>query len=745
MKAKRTLLLVMLLCIGGMIGHAPLWAKKVEVAKAENVARHHLQAKSALRSSGGKLQLAKTAVRQRSGQLRSGAAGETVCYYVFNVNGGSNQGFIIVSGDDIARPVLGYSDNGAYDESNLPSNFVYWMDGLSQQIASAVENNAPQSTEAKAEWDSYLGGNSLRAASPVVGPLLQTQWNQSPIYNDLCPTINGGKALTGCVATAMAQIMKYYNHPAKGTGSSAAYTTETTGKSIPAVPFNVNYDWGNMINDYGSGTSPTNAQKTAVATLMYHCGVSVKMDYGLDGSAAAASDGLKALTTHFGYDNSIATKDRRYYNDAVWGDMLREQLDARLPVLYDGFDSRTNSGHAFVCDGYDNADKFHLNWGWGGSHDGYFVTTALNSGNGTYNENQNIHINIKPDEGGVPPPYELKLFKDNLTTSATAVDRGKSFTVNGCWKNVGMSPFSGGVGIAIVDNDDAILEIIGITQFTGSLASGYFFNSDVNCAVSSAITPGSYKLRAVVKPAGGSNWEIVTGAAGLVDKLDITVNEAMVPDNSDLKLYNGSNPAFVLTPNPISQGSSLSVEFGLLNNTGTGAFSGEIELGLYTNDVLVEVIEKRNLSVPNGNSYYTYTFNSSKITAAGGTYTMILYQKATTGVRKKVANYSTYLNSMEVTVNGTSETTAIETTGEADKIAVYPNPARDDLFIKSDTPIEKIEIFDISGRTVETWRAASLQQGNSQTINVSHLHNGIYFVKISGNGKIIGTTKLIKN
>ncbi|GHT48427.1 hypothetical protein AGMMS49965_26590 [Bacteroidia bacterium] len=124
----------------------------------------------------------------------------------------------------------------------------------------------------------------------------------------------------------------------------------------------------------------------------------------------------------------------------------------------------------------------------------------------------------------------MKLFKDNLTTSATAVDRGQSFTVKGCWLNVGMSPFSGDVGIAIVNNNDAILEIIGLTQFTESLNVGYFSNRVVNCAVSSAITPGSYKLRTVIKPAGGSNWEIVTGAAGLVDKLDITVNAAMVPD-----------------------------------------------------------------------------------------------------------------------------------------------------------------------------------------------------------------------
>ena len=366
-------------------------AEKVDLEKAERIAQRYVESRQRLQTKAGvRLKYTATNRREHYGRIQRTTTPndqDTVYYYVFD----AGNGFVIVAGDDAVRPILGYSINGNYNENNLPPNFACWMNNLQQEIADTQMQKLPQTEVVRQEWDRYMSGIVKNDATSAVGPLLQTKWSQGAPYNNQCPSYGGTRCVTGCVATTMAQIMKYHQQPARGSGKSEAHTTTTLKIDIPSVDFEVNYDWENMLDVY-TDTADT-IQQNAVATLMYHCGVSVKMDYA-DESGASSALVPKALTTYFGYDKSMMLISRGGYDITGWETLIREQIDMGLPVFYAG--SNPCTGHAFVCDGYDNTGLFHFNWGWGGSNDGYFVTTSLNPGQ-IFNNGHEIIINIKPD------------------------------------------------------------------------------------------------------------------------------------------------------------------------------------------------------------------------------------------------------------------------------------------------------------------------------------------------------------
>jgi hypothetical protein len=359
-----------------------LSAKKIDMENAERIALNHIASKN--------LQLRNTSVTPENRLNLVKSASPENNYYVFNRANGN--GFIIVSGDDVAMPILGYSNSGSYDENNLVPSCAYWLNALQHEIAFAIENDMAQTEKVRMAWERYLNGNNratLRAGTVIVEPLIQTHWGQEEPYNNLCPNtqFSARNLPTGCVATAMAQVMKYYNYPLQGTGASSEYQTTGSEKiNIPSVAFNVPYDWDNMLNNY-FGTETT-AQKNAVATLMYHCGVSIYMDYQFGGSASSIIYVAKALPKYFLYDASILEIDRDCFDDITWNNILKEQLDKGQPVYYEG------GQHAFICDGYDEEEYFHFNWGWSGDKDGWYLTTALapgpggtGSGSGKYDSN----------------------------------------------------------------------------------------------------------------------------------------------------------------------------------------------------------------------------------------------------------------------------------------------------------------------------------------------------------------------
>lgn len=368
--------------------------------------------------------------------------------YIFNCN----PGFVVMAADDCVQPILGYSLTGKFVAEGMPENVHDWLQGYNDDIQSAIDNNMRATSETTKMWKDLAEGNSKAGkATVVVAPLIQTKWNQNKYYNNLCPAISdgpNGHAYTGCTVTAMAQIMKYYNYPSKGIGS---HSYNWNGQILSADFGSTYYDWDNMADYYNyyydnNGTlhwlpTPSSTEITAVATLMYHCGVSVNMNYSSSGSGASLYNAANALKYYFNYSTNLERKAKSSYEDDEWKDMVKNELNASRPLQYAGYNPEGSGGHAFVCDGYDNADYFHFNWGWAGHYDGYFSLSNLNTGanssdpgagNGVYTRDQEAIFGIQPVQCSASAPYNLTYSLSgiqDLTLSWTSANGAASYNI----------------------------------------------------------------------------------------------------------------------------------------------------------------------------------------------------------------------------------------------------------------------------------------------------------------------------
>ena len=493
-------------------------AKHVEVEKAVSVAQYLIELQFDTQIKGDKLILAYTATNSKSSE-------SPVIYYVFNVE--NEQGFVIISGDDIARPVLGYSVTGKYECENLPPNFEAWMDDIFNAISEGIESKISYDDQILEEWNAYLNKNaSYFKGTRAVNALISTTWDQDNPYYNQCPLWNSQRCLTGCVATSMAQIMKYHNHPAQGTGSSLQYNTTTLGINVPSVNFAVNYNFGSM-----GGATPTNStQQFNVAQLMYHCGVSVQMDYSPNASGASSVNVGKAITNHFGYDKTIRYEQRAYFTDAQWISMLKQELDASRPMYYAGNDSEY--GHAFVCDGYNNQNQFHFNWGWSGYYNGYYAVNPMP--NNFFPFGNVIYSGWKPNVGG-NQPYQIYLYYNtNLSASVSVVQHLQNFTASAQFFNAGWTDFPGGTySIGLFNSSGDLIEVIGNYSVSATLLAGYFYITPftINCQVPLTVSPGNYTIKAITKATGTTEWVVARGTNVFELPLQVTGSGATLNVN----------------------------------------------------------------------------------------------------------------------------------------------------------------------------------------------------------------------
>ncbi len=438
---KRTLAL----CLISMLA-VSAWAERVSQDDAATVANNFMNAGTS--QSGAMKAPAKRMV------LKKAAQAEESQFYVYeNADG---EGWVMVAANDVVQPILAYSKTGQFNVNNQPSNVKVWLGGYNKQIKFAEENKVEATEEVKTAWRKLRTSPPVTAmGNVVVAPLIKTTWDQDDPYWKYCPKKGSTNTYVGCVATAMAQVMNYWKWPDQGEGSYS-YTSDMNSLSCSADFGSTTYDWANMVDHYttyysGSSTisvsTPTTAQKDAVATLMYHCGVAVEMDYGTSsqgGSGAqtiypnASQTNLKcaanALWNNFRYKKSTL---KCYYrpggygysavNDATWLNLLKTELDAARPIMYAGADNE--GGHSFVCDGYDDQNYFHFNWGWSGYCDGYYTvnnmvpgTGGSGAGNGSYNDDQDIIIGIIPDKPDVTITWSIQGVTSTTTqTSGTLV------------------------------------------------------------------------------------------------------------------------------------------------------------------------------------------------------------------------------------------------------------------------------------------------------------------------------------
>ena len=320
--------------------------------------------------------------------------------YLFTPEQGT--GFILVSANDAVRPVLAYSASASFPVDSIPEHVALWIEGYSREIKAFAE--AEPSPSVKVLWAAAPKSNGQ-----AVAPLMTTTWNQSPRYNAMCPwsASDSAHAVTGCVATATTQIMKYWNHPAKGYGSHS-YNSPMGPLS---VTFDTLYQWDSMPDALNGASSP--GQIRAVAQLMYHLGVAIEMGYGVHSSGAYTiaygsynlPSSERALKEHFRYSPMMHAVWKESYTDSQWDRIMRNEIDHQRPILYSGRDE--SGGHAFVLDGYDTTGMFHVNWGWGGYYDGYYTIDSLSPGAGgiggnatyTFNLSNTALVGIMPSPG----------------------------------------------------------------------------------------------------------------------------------------------------------------------------------------------------------------------------------------------------------------------------------------------------------------------------------------------------------
>ena len=616
-----------------------VFADYVSPSKAETVARNFYYSASN-QFLEPEFQLINKDTFRPQGQKGSWVT--TPTFYIFNIK--NSNGYIIVAADDCVIPLLGYSFSSNYTEGKEPPALQKWLTGLQLQITQVIEAAVVTPEEITELWTRYLDNNLYNnAVKSSVTPLLSTTWSQSPYYNDLCP----GGSVSGCVATAMTQIMKFWNYPEQGSGFHS-YNHNNYG-TLSANFGSETYQWSQMPNSVTS-------VNTAVATLMYHVGVSVEMNYSPESSGAYVISSNSpvqhcseyALTTYFGYDSGLQGIERSNYTTTQWIQTIKAELDAHRPVLYAGFGS--GGGHAFVCDGYDNYDYLHMNWGWGGYYDGYFPVDALDpSGTGTgggtggYNSGHQAVIGIQPPGGGGGGggivELDMRLY-DQISISTNPIYYGQEFIVHTDVVNYGPDNFAGDFCAAAFDAEGIFVEFIDVlSQY--ELESGYHYNSGVTFETAGSLTllPGSYYIGIFYKPTDG-NW-ILLNDGNYTNLVYFSVQYS-----NDIEIYGDINIAGGATfvqYEPVS----VTVDIG---NYGTTDFIGVVDISLYNLDgSLAETIMTSETTLLSSGYWNTYTFYSSAVNVAPGTYLMAcLHQRA--GEDWELSGSTYYTNPIKIIV-----------------------------------------------------------------------------------------------
>lgn len=429
---------------------------------------------------------------------------ENAAYHVFDVAGG---GFVVISGDDRTAPVLGYSDRGVFCEEDLPEGLQWLLQTYEEQIGHMREVSERDVARQK------VMASTATSVRHNIEPLMTTLWNQGYPYNLLCPQYynqdgtQGDRCATGCVATAIAQVMAYYRYPEATTRTIPGYvqrfSTDQGDKTVQLrnIPSNSVIDWSNMLDVYGNQDS--GQQQQAVAQLMYWVGLGCKMGYG-PSSAAGFPEAVNALKRYFGYDDGTHTESRSNHTIRSWDELLYRELETGHPIALAG----TNSGgaHAFVLDGYDVDGLYHVNWGWGGMDNGYFRIDVLdpndNSGIGAsstpggYNMGQEAIIGMRlPDDVTAPSADAYK-----LTVNDWEIRRGNVFFANYVnWSGV-TADWNVGIARVTPDGSLALMGNESTTRLDPNTYQGFEFTVK-------GLAQGTYRIVPVSKCTTDQQWQ----------------------------------------------------------------------------------------------------------------------------------------------------------------------------------------------------------------------------------------------
>jgi hypothetical protein len=620
--------------------------KTVDAERAKIVAANYLASMPARFPQGipDGLTLCYTSAENNTSDMKASAA---PLFYVFNVNG--LHGFIIISADDIIPPVLAYSYETSFTADDIPPNVATWLKGYEDQIGYAIRSNLDPAPEVQLEWTTLSDGprrvNALKSATGV-GPLVTTLWSQRPFYNDLCPydSTYNDRAVSGCVATAMAMVMKYHNYPPNGIGSYYYYSARygTLSANFGAAT----YQWADMPNTLSSAN-------TAVSTLMYHCGVGVKMDYNVGSqggsnawviAAERAECAENALKNYFGYASTLQGLTKSDYTDSQWISILKTELDAGRPMVYAGYGS--DGGHCFVCDGYNDSTYFHFNWGWAGNCNGYFLLNNLNPHlDWDFTGKQQAITGIQPPDpsGGGNRFYNLAL-NATVTCPSDTIHYQDSLSFHTDIINNGPVTFSGDISACIYDTNGIFIREVQTIREVTLLPGSHFPNgvTFTNPGLSS-VFPNTYFV-GIMYSQGDSNRIIVHDTNAFHnDKRLVVINANPVEMYTAMSISPGLR---------IQQGDSVSVDLGIVNH-GTTAMNGTLDLSMYDvgGNYVNSINGITNFTLPVNEHTAGLTFSAQSINVEPGCYFITLRYQPTGSTGWQLIGSAAYANPVMIRVN----------------------------------------------------------------------------------------------
>lgn len=522
--------------------------------------------------------------------LQLAAQSTSGSWYAYNFS--PAKGFIIVSGDSRTAPILGYSNNSNFNIDSIPPQLAWLLEAFDQHISSNTESASLESVEnVVATQNSHTDINAL----------ITSEWGQGAPYNAQCPSLNGETSVTGCVATAMAQVLRYSQLPQSECNGIPAYSYEITyngNKYTPTIDSlpPTTFDWSAMTDKYTNESNST-AQE-AVAKLMRYCGQSVEMVYSPATSSAITSNALSALTNYFGCDSDVRYLKAEYFSDSAWAEKLYDELLQQRPILLSG--QSTSSGHAFICDGYEaSSGFFHINWGWSGSYNGYFDITLLKpngtgtgggSANAKYNQSVCGVFGIKAEDGVNDDVNDriTVLGLDTTTTkyTRTSIDKGFYVTLKMELENQTGKANNYAIGYVCYDENNNL-----ISETT------CYDNKTFDVGLSSTITSkrtilagktGTYRYVPVCKLRNEGNWVECVNA----DCYYYT----MIVTDTDLYLYVGD-------PNNPTEAEVKSIKANSLTFEGNKVVGNSLKL-------IVNITNDGNTNY-NGDIYFIDSYNST--------------------------------------------------------------------------------------------------------------------------------------
>ena len=490
--------------------------------------------------------------------------------YVFSTPQGA--GYAVIAGDDCVPAVLGYSPDDTFDPNNVPPAMQEWLDAYAEQIAAITAG------EARLETRTSVGS--------AIAPLVTAHWGQGMPYSMQLPHVPGsteGHAYTGCVPTAMAQLMYYWKYPARPARTIPGYTSnsgKSTAVTMPSLA-PVDFDWANMRDAYYTSDS-TNAAGRAAATLNTYCATALQVSFGTSSTGGYSNDIPGVLATYFGYKNTGRYIKRELYSTQSWEDSIYSELAAGRPVVYSA--RKASGGHAFICDGYDGEGMFHINWGWYGKSNGFFLLNLLNptaegigaaAGAYGYVYNQAIVLGVEPDNGEgtavATPAFTFEgLTVNSSVTTRSAASGNFSVTVSGKFVNNTEFTAQFRQGWGLYDLDGNLLEVLFIRYTTGEVAPGnYVTVSRREVSFGANMTSGTYRIKPIYSIYPGTDYRPCIGAD--VNYIEVTIGGTY---SCTIKGYGDAGSTTKYTANDVTYAGTLNhgkpVEVTLnLTNSGT--------------------------------------------------------------------------------------------------------------------------------------------------------------------------------